>query len=404
MNKAYEYCKANINKKTTPKYVKTQMRDFMRICEGKDKKYEISKTKLKQIEELLKLLIMPRGLKAGQTLYECTTGYQWLIYTAVLCTVYRKNHDRRRYETCILEIPRKNYKALSLDTPIPTPNGWRNMEDIHKGDYIFARSGKPTMVIGESEIFNKPMYEVEFEDGEVIKASCDHIWTVATKTSRSTACRKSKHIGKGKEYRAGGWYELTTEKMLNDYVRVRQDGKGVEYKYRVPMQGAVEYQAKDLPIDPYLLGVWLGDGTSSGTNITLNDNDKDAIIKNIEEKSGYTTDYHKTKDRVGYIKVDKQESFKAREDSFIKKLRENDLLNNKHIPEIYLTASVNQRWELLKGLMDTDGTCSKKGQCVFTQKSKELSYNVLELINSLGIKAKIYKRKAILDGREVGDN
>lgn len=116
MTKAYEYCKQNIKLKTTPKYVKKQMREFMRIEEGKDKRYMISEAKYKQIEGILKLLIMPKGLKAGQTLYECTTGYQWLIYTAVLCTVYRDNPERRRYETCILEICRKNFKTYTVGT------------------------------------------------------------------------------------------------------------------------------------------------------------------------------------------------------------------------------------------------------------------------------------------------
>jgi phage terminase large subunit-like protein len=88
----------------------------MRIEEGKDKKYKISEARYKQIEAILKLLIMPKGLKAGQTLYECTTGYQWLIYTAVLCTVYRSNEERRRYETCILEICRKNFKTYTVGT------------------------------------------------------------------------------------------------------------------------------------------------------------------------------------------------------------------------------------------------------------------------------------------------
>ena len=114
--KAYLYCKKNVNKKTTPRYVRKQMRDFMRVSEGKNKKYMISKSKYNQIEAILKLLIMPKGLKAGQTLYECTTGYQWLIYTAVLCTVYRSNEERRRYETCILEICRKNFKTYTVGT------------------------------------------------------------------------------------------------------------------------------------------------------------------------------------------------------------------------------------------------------------------------------------------------
>ena len=116
MNKAYEYCKNSIRKKTTPKYVKAQMRDFMRICEGKDKKYIVSEKKVKQVENILKILIMPKGLKAGQTLYDCTCGYQWLLYIASLCTVYRDNHNKRRYETCLLEISRKNFKTYTVAT------------------------------------------------------------------------------------------------------------------------------------------------------------------------------------------------------------------------------------------------------------------------------------------------
>lgn len=113
-NKAYDFCKANYRKKTTPKYVKLQMRDFMKICEGKDAKYIVSDRKVKQVENILKLLIMPKGLKAGKTLYECTVGYQWLFYIAVLCVVYRDNPKKRRYETGVLEICRKNFKTYTI--------------------------------------------------------------------------------------------------------------------------------------------------------------------------------------------------------------------------------------------------------------------------------------------------
>ena len=114
--KAYLYCKANIRKATTPKYVKKQMREFMRLCEDKDKKYKVSTAKITQIEGLLKLLIMPKGLKAGQTLYQCSEGYQWLVYTASLAVVYRDNPNKRRYETVLLEICRKNYKTFTIGT------------------------------------------------------------------------------------------------------------------------------------------------------------------------------------------------------------------------------------------------------------------------------------------------
>lgn len=115
-NKAYEFCKKSINLDTTPKYVKLQMQDFMDICEGKNPKYELSDKKVQQVEGILKLLIMPKGLKAGQTLYECTTGYQWLFYIAILCVVYKDNPKKRRYETGVLEICRKNFKTFTIAT------------------------------------------------------------------------------------------------------------------------------------------------------------------------------------------------------------------------------------------------------------------------------------------------
>nr|DAY31667.1 MAG TPA: Large Terminase [Caudoviricetes sp.] len=115
-NKAYLYCKKAVKEGTTPKFVKLQMKDFMRICEGKNKKYKISEKKLKQLTGLLKILNMPKGLKAGQSLYECTCGYQWLFYIAIFCVVYRENEDKRRYETGLLELCRKNFKTFTVAT------------------------------------------------------------------------------------------------------------------------------------------------------------------------------------------------------------------------------------------------------------------------------------------------
>ena len=115
-NKAYQYCINSIDKKSCPKYVKLQMKEFISIYEGKNDKYIISEAKLKQVENILKILIMPKGLKAGETLYECTTGYQWLFYIAILCTVYRDNPNKRRYEMGVLEICRKNFKTYTIAT------------------------------------------------------------------------------------------------------------------------------------------------------------------------------------------------------------------------------------------------------------------------------------------------
>ena len=90
------------------------MRDFVKIAEGRNKKYIVSEKKLKQLEGILRLLIMPKGLRAGQTVYESAVGYQWLFWTATLCVVYRDDPKRRRYEVGLLEICRKNFKTYTI--------------------------------------------------------------------------------------------------------------------------------------------------------------------------------------------------------------------------------------------------------------------------------------------------
>lgn len=115
-NKALDFCNIAVNQDTTPKYVKLQMLEFIEIASERNNKYTINQLKLKQVNNILKLLVMPKGLKAGQTLYECTTGYQWLFYIAILCTVYRDNPKKRRYEIGVLEICRKNFKTFTIAT------------------------------------------------------------------------------------------------------------------------------------------------------------------------------------------------------------------------------------------------------------------------------------------------
>ena len=115
-NKAYEYCLRCIDTPECPCYVKKQMRQWMDICDGKDETYKVSNRKVKQLYAILKVLRMPKGLRAGQSLYDCTTGYQWLFYIATLCTVRRDNTEKRKYETCVLEIARKNFKTYTIAT------------------------------------------------------------------------------------------------------------------------------------------------------------------------------------------------------------------------------------------------------------------------------------------------
>lgn len=116
MNKAVDYARWCLrkNNKAVGKYVKKQCREFLRIADGKDDTYFLDDSKVTVIENILKLLIMPKGLKAGQALFDCTVGYQWLIYVAAFCIVRRDNPDQRKYERIVLEIARKNFKTFTI--------------------------------------------------------------------------------------------------------------------------------------------------------------------------------------------------------------------------------------------------------------------------------------------------
>ena len=114
---AVQFAKKCIRKNSpAPKYVRLQCKDFLKIANGRNKKYGIDEKIVKKIEAVLKLMIMPKGLKAGQTMYECAEGYQWLLYIATLAVVHAKDHSKRRYETVLLEIARKNYKTYTVAT------------------------------------------------------------------------------------------------------------------------------------------------------------------------------------------------------------------------------------------------------------------------------------------------
>lgn len=99
-----------------PRYVIKTCQNFIDIYEDKSEKYFFYISKFGKIENILKLLIMPRGLKAGKSIFECSCGYQRLLYASALCVVYRDNPNKRRYETVILEVGRKNFKVFTIAT------------------------------------------------------------------------------------------------------------------------------------------------------------------------------------------------------------------------------------------------------------------------------------------------
>ena len=114
--KAVEYARASVKRGNSdaPKYVKKQLRIFLEIADKKDKKYIVDKNKCELIDNILKLLVMPKGVRAGEPLINCICNYQQVLFIAALAVVHADNANRRRYETILLEICRKNFKTFTI--------------------------------------------------------------------------------------------------------------------------------------------------------------------------------------------------------------------------------------------------------------------------------------------------
>lgn len=303
-----------------------------------------------------------------------------------------------RFKFIILLIARKNTKALDLDTRVPTPDGDRTIRDILPGDLVFNELGEPVKVLATSEIFkDRPCYEITFEDGEKVVCDENHKWTVQTADSRKRlkyTSKSGRKSGAKHEVDEHGCMVMYAHELVGDFVRVRADGKGNEYKYRVPIPAPVKYPHKEL-FSPYVLGQWLGNGDKGDNRICCGKDDVDIVVKELEHEGVAVSSVKewdgKYEIRFGSTanhKTDVREAFRAM-----------GVWENKHIPEEYFTASIEQRLDLVKGLMDTDGTCTKAGQCVFSQKSDKITEGMSRLLTSLGIKHTITKRDAKCNGK-----
>ena len=311
---------------------------------------------------------------------------------------FKMNNGDDRFKKAIFLIARKNGKALDLETRIPTPDGDKKMRDIKKGDYVFDENGKPTRVLATSEIFKDHVcYKVTFEDGEEIVCDEGHKWTVQTKGTRRRAIyvpisdRGSRAKHNLDEFACE---TLQTFEMVKNFKRERRDGKGVEYKYRVPIPKAIEYPKKEL-FSPYMLGLWLGDGDKKDNRITTSKDDLPTLVGEII-KEGF--EIVSIKEFSGRLEV--RFGLPEGEKHVRNYLRDMGVWKNKHIPEEYFFGSIEQRADLLCGLMDTDGTVSKAGQCSFTQKSERVTKDFGRLLASLGIKYTVRKKIAKCNEKE----
>lgn len=327
-----------------------------------------------------------KGDLAGQTIHL----EDWELAIVWNAFGWKQKDGKRRFREVFLFVPRKNGKALALDTKIPTPNGWTTMGEIKVGDFVFSSDGTPAKVIEATDtMYGRPCFELVFSDGERVVCDADHQWVTDSRQDRD---RLKGRGGKTK----GPKPSVKTAAEISKTVHCRS-----ENNHRIELAAPVQYPEKNLEIHPYLLGAWLGDGSSGGGQITVCESDSDHLKERFS-RHGYAL-----KPLSAPILYRIGPSFREKGvrkiDTFQGKLRALGVLKNKHIPRIYLEASVDQRMELLKGLMDTDGFASKAGQCEFCTTSPKIMQGVSELLSSLGLKHSVNKKTATLNGKVVGD-
>lgn len=254
-------------------------------------------------------------------------------------------------------------KSVSLCTPMPTPDGWKTAGDIKVGDMLFDRHGKPTKVTGVYPQGKKQIYEVHLADGRIVETADEHLWSVYRRDRK----------------------KLQTINTVDMYNEGLKEGKA--YRFKIPTSKAVEYAKTNLPVDPYVLGAFLGNGVkdmqhtlglSSGNEFVPNEIARIIGGETQKRKSVYTWYFYK-KDGSRFL----SKMFPDEYDSLLTQTK----CNEKYIPDIYKTASIEQRWALLQGLFDTDGCIEDKDRfhLTYSTTSAKLRDDICEVIYSLGM-------------------
>lgn len=258
-------------------------------------------------------------------------------------------------------------EALALDTPLPTPNGWTTVEAVRVGDALIGSSG-PVTVTHVTPVFSgRPCYRVVFDDGTAIVADEGHLWQTALCVS--AALPKVR----------------TTRQMA-------EDGR----RFKVPRMAPLVGVDVPLPVDPYLLGVWLGDGASRWAGLTVGDEDLAFVLNEAHSRGVPLAKVVKSgAGRAATISLQGNangDRYTKDGSSFRGGLVTLDVLNNKHIPACLLRASRAQRLDFLRGLMDTDGHVGPSGSAVFVNSNRALADGVAELVRTFGYSAYITSR------------
>lgn len=263
---------------------------------------------------------------------------------------------------------REHYKMLGVKEPIPTPTGWRCHGDLKAGDWVFGPDGKPCRVVARTPVFTDgEAFEIEFDDGVTVKAGAEHLWTVERRTRKRIPGTHKTGSG-GRQYRETVTLS-TREIAAHDH---RQDSR-----LAIRVNDPLDLPEAGLSVHPYLLGAWLGDGTSAGGSITCGD---PQIFSEIEALG----------ERLGPDMTPRRNAAHRTVYGLSARLRALGVRGAKDVPAAYLRASPSQRLALLQGLMDTDGHCNTRGTATFVNKNERLADAVYEIAASLGMKPRKY--------------
>lgn len=304
-------------------------------------------------------------------------------------SVEPKTNNQYNYVKSIIENdvticsgPSGSGKAQPLDSIVITPNGPVNMGDVKINDTICTPSGETAKIIAIYPQGKKMIYSINFKNGHSVECCEDHLWLV-------------------ERYNGKTWRQkiITTKEMLQERLlkQVHTD-RGVwnRYIFRIKPTSIVHFNTQEITIDPYILGVILGDGGTSQNSIYISSADEE-VINLIDQRLPGNLKINKLYSKYAYSIIKKEKSSPQVKNDYKEYLKDLNLMGklslDKSIPDIYKYNSASIRLDLIRGLMDTDGCVNNDGSIEYSSSSINLAYDVKDILESLGCIVSINKKE-----------
>lgn len=292
--------------------------------------------------------------------------YDYYYFSAV------QEAEEQGKHLCVLKSRRKGYEQ-PYSEPVLTPSGFVEMGTLKVGDLVMNPCGDPCKVIEVIEQGEQDVWEVELQDGRKVRCGEHHLWSTLNST------RGKLHIKTTKEY---------------SKLKLQQGSPGKYcYPYKIPSINPLHFNQTVPTVDPYVMGVLLGDGYICGTQIKFSTDDQQIVDILTQRLPDYTI--KKVDDRFAYAILSKEKNKHAL-GRCLKDYGVRVKAQYKFIPDDYKYADVHTRLELLQGLMDTDGSSSSTGSCNFVSTSERLIDDLIFICRSLGIRC---KKSKMIPGR-----